>query len=109
MNRLDSRLLEKKDKFGIKKILVIVLAIVLLIFGVQYFSNSRFMDEKNLLSEAISRDMIHCYCVEGFYPPDIEYMEEHFGLKYDKEKYFVDYKVVGKNIMPTYEIVELEN
>ena len=49
---------------------------------------------------------MHCYALEGFYPPSLEYMEEHYGLTYDKSAYIVDYQPVGNNIYPNYTIIK---
>lgn len=106
MNRFEERKTRKQEGFGLNKIIVLVLILLVFVGGVTYFANSQYMDGKNMLSQAIERDMIHCYSVEGYYPPSIEYMEENYGLNYDKEKYLVEYTVISKDIMPKFEIQE---
>lgn len=105
MNRLEDKN-KKPSGLSIKKSILIIIVFVLFVIGVFYFTNSSYMDEKKMLSEAIDRDIIHCYSVEGFYPPSVEYMVTHYGLRYDDEKYVIEYNVIGKNIMPSYKIVE---
>ena len=52
------------------------------------------------LCEAIERSAVQCYAIEGYYPPDIEYLKEHYGLIVDEDKYVVDYSAFASNIMP---------
>lgn len=56
--------------------------------------------QQESLENAINRDIIHCYALEGYYPPSLSYMEEHYGLTYDKDLFFVDYQPIGSNIRP---------
>lgn len=83
-----------------------ILVMAVFFWGVSLLSNSSVRDEKGILEDAINRDIIHCYAVEGFYPPTIDYIEEHFGLTYDHDKYLIDYESIGNNIMPNVMIIE---
>lgn len=83
---------------------VIVMAIFML--GISMLSNSSVRDEKEILTKAINKDVIHCYAVEGFYPPSLAYIEDHYGLTYDHSKYLVDYESIGNNILPNVMIIE---
>lgn len=48
-----------------------------------------------------------CYAAEGVYPPDLEYLKEHYGLQVDENQYTVRYDVFAENLMP--DITVLEN
>ena len=50
---------------------------------------------------------VQCYALEGFYPEDLEYLETHYGLSYDSEKYVISYEVIGSNLMPDVTIIPL--
>lgn len=58
----------------------------------------------NILSDAIIRSAVQCYAIEGFYPPDIEYLENNYGLLVDHDKYIISYSVFASNIMPEVEV-----
>jgi hypothetical protein len=58
----------------------------------------------NILSDAIIRSAVQCYAIEGFYPPDIEYLENNYGLLVDHNKYFVSYSVFASNIIPEVQV-----
>lgn len=87
-------------------IIIFVVIIVLFIYGISAVSNSSVVNDKEILLEAIDRDIVHCYCVEGMYPPNVKYMEDHYGLIYDSDKFIIDYEYVGANIMPRVMIIQ---
>lgn len=49
----------------------------------------------NVLSAAVQ-----CYAVEGVFPPDLQYLEDNYGLVVDKDMYIVIYEAFSTNIMP---------
>lgn len=61
--------------------------------------DTKARQEESLIS-ALNRCIVSCYCVEGTYPPSLEYMVEHYGLTYDKNSFFIDYRPDGSNIYP---------
>lgn len=56
--------------------------------------------QEQSLNVALNRSIVSCYCVEGTYPPSLQYMKDHYGLTYDEETFFVDYTPIGSNIYP---------
>lgn len=52
------------------------------------------------LKTAVLQSTTSCYALEGFYPDQLQYLEEHYGLHYDKNKYFISYEVTGSNMVP---------
>ncbi len=107
MNRFKKKKLKRKLLNPVL-IPVFVFAAILTIFiiGVGSVTSSSVTNSRQILSEAVERDIIHCYSIEGMYPPSVAYMEKHYGLTYDKSKYIVDYEYIGANIMPTVNIIE---
>lgn len=75
-------------------------------YGVQSVSGETASQRKESLEQAVYKDMVHYYAVEGRYPESVAYMEEHYGLTYDKEKYFIDYEIIGSNLMPDVMVIE---
>lgn len=76
------------------------LLVVFFLYGISSISESTISRQQESLETALNRDIIHCYAVEGFYPPSLSYIEEHYGLVYDKDLFFVDYQPVGSNLRP---------
>ena len=48
----------------------------------------------------VRRAVVECYALEGAYPPDLDYLEAHYGIRIDAERYYVYYRAYGQNIMP---------
>lgn len=61
-------------------------------------ANSRYMTES--IRSSISKAAVLCYSAEGAYPDSLGYLEENYGISYDKEKYIVHYSSGGGNIPP---------
>ena len=61
--------------------------------------------QQESLENAIARDIVQCYAIEGRYPPSLSYMEEHYGLIYDKKTFFVDYQPIASNLYPDYTVI----
>lgn len=62
--------------------------------------------ELSALKTNIENGITMCYAVEGAYPESVEYLCEHYGLIYDREKYFVDLDRFASNIRPTVTVFE---
>lgn len=78
------------------------MAAVLLCFGfsVQRLGEQRQAEGRQLLEDALRRTAVACYASEGFYPPNIAYMQEHYRLQYDADSYVVHYELFASNLMP---------
>ena len=89
---------------------VAVLMIALLFFTA--LSNiSSGQDDKALeqLEDVLRKTAVSCYAAEGFYPPSLKYMEEHYGIQIDRQRYTVHYQVFATNIMPDITVLSKTN
>lgn len=85
----------------------VFLLIVLLFYqGIESLSSGAVRRQKESLENALNRSITYCYAVEGSYPESLEYLKEHYGITYDEDRFFVDYKIVGANILPDVTIIE---
>lgn len=64
--------------------------------------------QKNYLESALRRDITYCYATTGAYPDNLDTIETKYGLVYDKSRFYIDYKIMGKNIYPKVTILELQ-
>ncbi len=94
----------KKNKFNILSVVLIILFIVYLYFAVDSAQERNDSEKYNILSDAIIRSAVQCYAIEGFYPPNVEYLENNYGLVVDHNKYVISYSVFASNIMPDVEV-----
>ena len=81
---------------------VLVLVAVILVFsmGVTRLEEGHHQQDKALLEDVLRRTAVACYASEGFYPPDVAYMQQHYGLRYDDNRFAVHYDRFASNIMP---------
>lgn len=89
---------------------VLIFSLLLGIFvkGVSNISETSRTESYKSLQTAMQNSVVHCYAIEGRYPPDLEYLKSHYGITYDDKKYFVDYQPVASNMMPDITIISLE-
>lgn len=80
--------------------------IILFLFAASLVSKRTNVQELQTLEQAVSRGIVHCYSIEGFYPESLQYLKDHYGLYYDEERFFVDYQIQGSNIMPDVTIID---
>lgn len=62
--------------------------------------------QRESLETAIQQGIVHCYATEGRYPESLDYLTENYGIQYDSDKYFVDYQILGANILPDITIID---
>lgn len=109
MNRFTQQDLKTRILGSINYSLVIFGAIIIFfILAITRFSDNRTANQKEILTDALNRDIVHCYSIEGMYPPSLEYIEEHYGLSYDHERFLIDYESIASNLMPNVTVIERE-
>ena len=84
-----------------------IAAAVLVMFAAALDSLSDGRDAEDLrqLEEALRRSCAACYAAEGVYPPNLEYLEDHYGIRVDEERYAVFYSAFAENLMPDITVV----
>lgn len=70
-------------------------------------SSARDIGEESALAlkAAVQRSALQCYVVEGVYPPSLSYLEEHYGLRINREDYYVTYDIFASNFPPDIRVV----
>lgn len=108
MNRFSKPGFKKRITESVNmSVLLFIVIILLFIMGISLISGSSKKGQKDTLTEAINKDIVHCYAIEGYYPPNLSYIEDHYGLTYDRSKYLIDYKSIGNNIYPDVTVLEM--
>lgn len=75
-------------------------AVVLFVSSALTFSKRSGERGAETLRDAIRRALVQCYAIEGRYPPSVEYLEENYGIKIDRDRYDVFYSGFASNFMP---------
>lgn len=90
-----------------KKRLLMVLAAVLLLllpitlsYVAQNVEQRTASESLEVVRRSLDRAVVECYALEGFYPPDLAYLKERYGISVDETLYYVDYLYLGSNLMP---------
>lgn len=99
-NRFEKTTFIPKIRLGINYIIFCILLIVFFIYGVNRFSKETISYQEDTLRLALQKDIAQCYAIEGFFPPDLDYLKDHYGLVYDTDIFAVDYTAFGSNIYP---------
>ncbi len=87
-------------------VLVFILVYGCFYQGMNYLSDRTLEEQKKNMEEVIWHGITQCYAIEGRYPESLEYLKKEYGVQYDTEHFFVDYQVLGENIMPDVTVVE---
>ncbi len=102
--------MKKKSLFnilpGILAPLVVVGILLGFLSGVSDLAGGHSQEEKHQLEDVLHRAAVACYSVEGFYPPDLAYLEEHYGVQINRHRYTVSYVAVAENLMPDITVLE---
>lgn len=89
-------------------LLLCLAAIIFLWFSADRMSAENTAHEKEIVSTALTRSLTQCYALEGFYPPDLDYLCDHYGFTYNQNHFFIDYQYIGGNLRPDVTIIEKE-
>ena len=86
-----------------------VLAVLLCFFtALSNLQAGRSDEGRAQLEDALRRSAVACYAAEGVYPPSLAYLQEHYGVQIDTDRYAVFYDVFAENLMPDITVVEKE-
>lgn len=86
-------------------LLVVVLLVVYMLFGM----GGQFARWQTVqLEGALKQACVTCFAVEGRYPANVAYIEEHYGVAVDWDKYIVSFDAFADNVMPTIKVIPLE-
>ena len=107
-----NRFQKGKPRLGALRVLLPVLIfcimLLLLLGGLSSVSSAASRQEAERLRGSVLQSAVQCYALEGFYPEDLEYLKEHYGLSYDSGKYVISYEAVGSNLMPDVSVIPLQ-
>lgn len=92
---------EKRSLSGyLLSILLFLAVLFFFLFGVRAMESKSEEESLASLRNAIQRACVQCYAIEGRYPPSVEYLEEHYGIVIDRDRYHVFYDGWASNVMP---------
>ena len=87
-------------------LLLCLLVAAVLFTGVRQVTVQAEARGARLLKDAIVKAVVLCYAAEGFYPPSLTYIEQHYNVKIDRARYLVWYDVFAPNVMPVVQVIK---
>ena len=87
-----------------KSVLIAALAAVC-VFLIAFFiykspASGKDGDAAKAIQLAVQQSALQCYTVEGAYPPNLEYLEENYGLQINTRDFYVVYDAFASNLPP---------
>ena len=103
-----------KDRSLLRGVLVsvafFVAMVAVLVAGLTQVDQRNSAEQTAALKDSVLRATLVCYAVEGRYPADISYLEQHYGITYDHQQYIVRLDSFAQNLLPDiYVLVEGES
>ena len=95
--------MKKQILFRLTKLIlpVVVISVLLLFLGViDSLHRGNLSEEKQQLEEALLQAAVSCYALEGFYPPSLDYLTEHYGIRINEKYFVVKYERYASNLLP---------
>ncbi len=106
MSRFQYKSQSRKPSGVLLSACVFLAVLIFFIQGLSSLSDSTARRQRESLENAITRSVTYCYTVEGTYPENLDYLKKNYGLNYDEDTFFVDYRVIGSNVLPDITIIE---
>jgi len=91
---------------SILSIVIFFFVLTIFLLGISVLEKRTDTQAMQTLEQAVNRGIIHCYTMEGAYPENLQYLKDHYGLIYDEERFFVDYQILGSNLIPEVTIMD---
>ena len=88
---------------GIRLVFLPIAAVALLlcfITAVHNLDRGQSEEGRHQLEESLRRAAVAYYAAEGVYPPTVEELTQHSGVRIDEERYRVFYEIFADNLMP---------
>ena len=99
---------EEKTGLWLKVISAVmtVVLIVVLVLSIMNMGRDSRKDGLRQLETSVRRSVTACYATEGVYPPNLDYLKEHYGLQVDEDRFIVHYSIFAENMMPDITVLE---
>jgi len=65
--------------------------------------------EQAHLEQVLHQSAAMCYSLEGGYPKSLSYLKEQYGIRWEEEKFLVDFEYVGNNLPPDITVILLKD
>ena len=91
---------------GILIPLAVVALLICFLGSLSNLTQGHSQESKHRLESVLREAAVACYAVEGIYPPNLAYLEEHYGVQIDHRHFTVSYTPIAENLMPDITVLE---
>lgn len=85
-------------------VILCALAVALVVALNAIFANAREQGAASIKNTILNAAM-QCAAVEGSFPTNLAYLEEHYDLRVNHDDYVIIYEVLGSNVLPSIVVV----
>ena len=57
------------------------------------------------IQQTIRRSALQCYVIEGVYPPNLQSLEENYGLQVNEKDFIIHYEAFASNLPPAVRVM----
>ena len=93
---------------GILMPLMVAALLICFLSGISSVTQGHSRESKQRLENVLREAAVACYAAEGMYPPDLSYLEAHYGVQIDRQHFAVSYTAIAENLMPDITVLEKE-
>lgn len=97
---------KKRVLAGIFMPLLVAALLLCFLSALSNMTRGHAQEDKRRLEDVLRRAAVACYATEGRYPPDLEYLQEHYGVQIDSRHFTVSYMPIAENLMPDITVLE---
>ncbi len=91
----------------LKMIIFVVLFVLVTTLVANGTSTKVEEKQTEFLADAVRRSAVQCYALEGRFPDNLSYLEDHYGLIIDHDNFAVYYEPMGGNLLPQIRVIPL--
>ena len=96
-----------KKAFPFLALVGVIFAVLLVFFSaVDGVDSGHSEEDAAQLTLSLRRAAAACYAAEGAYPENLSYLEEHYGIQIDEQRYSVIYRPIASNLMPEITVIQ---
>lgn len=96
----------KKEESVALSLVSFLLFLFIILYSLDHLKTKTDSENIRVIEANIRKAAVTCYAIEGAYPSSIDYLEENYGLQVNRDKYVVEYDIIGSNVMPWVAVAE---
>ena len=80
---------------------ITMFVLVSIAVGAENMQDQNAAHSLRVTEDSVKRAVVQAYALEGFYPVNLQYLIDNYGIRPNLDRYIVHYDFVGDNLLPT--------